>query len=95
MDKERKRELKRRYADEQRREQRAWMVLGEDELNDLLDYVDARVAADGCDHTLRFTRRWAAERERDGDELAHSLGRFGGFCDCEVVLNVAPEEIFR
>jgi hypothetical protein len=36
-----------------------------------------------------------AERAIDPDVLAASLAHFGGYCDCEVVANVNPEEIFE
>jgi hypothetical protein len=45
----------------------------------------------GCDGTYRWTIRWrevcAARRARLLDQLA----RRGGFCDCEVLMNVYPD----
>jgi hypothetical protein len=70
------------------------MVLDADQLDELLDYVEAEVENAGCDHSLRATRAWAAANEIDPAVLAESLGHFGGYCDCEVVFNVNPEEIF-
>jgi hypothetical protein len=63
-------------------------------LESLIEDVDAALASDGCDHSLRATRNWAGAHEVDPDALAASLAHFGGYCDCEVVANVNPEEIF-
>jgi len=45
----------------------------------------------GCDGTFRWTIRWrdvcAAQRAR----LLDRLTRRGGFCDCEVLMNVYPD----
>jgi Protein of unknown function (DUF2695) len=70
------------------------MLLDEDTLEALLDFADARVRSEGCDETLRFTAEWAIDQDVPFEPLKESLGHFGGYCDCEVVLNVNPEEIF-
>ena len=46
----------------------------------------------GCDHTFRFTERWAEENGLDVVELYQFLNSEGGFCDCEVCYNVVPED---
>jgi hypothetical protein len=94
VDDARRRELKRAFRERERTSARGEMILDRPQLEALLDHVDAQVRTNGCDDTLRFTRAWAATQQLDADELAHSLGQFGGYCDCEVVLNVEPEEIF-
>jgi hypothetical protein len=38
--------------------------------------------------------RWAAEHEIDPLALERSLAEFGGYCDCEVLANVDPEDLF-
>lgn len=94
MDAERKRALKHAYQDQQKQAARQAMLLDEDFLNDLLNDLDARLSHVGCDHTLRLTRAWAAERGLDGDAVAASVAEFGGYCDCEVLANVDPQTIF-
>jgi hypothetical protein len=94
VDDERKRELKRAYKSDEKAAARAKMVLGEEQLNSLLDFLDERLPDDGCDHTLRLTHQWATAQAVDPDRLAQSLAEFGGYCDCEVLANVEPEEIF-
>lgn len=88
-DAERKR-LKAEYKKAEREEARSHMVLDADQLDDLLTYVEAEVEIAGCDHSLRATRAWAVANEIDPEVLAKSLEHFGGYCDCEVVLNVGP-----
>ena len=89
---ERKRELKRAYREQEKQAARERMHLDEQSLNDLLDHLDGRLPAIGCDHTLRETRAWAAGF--DVDAVAASVAEFGGYCDCEVLANVDPEAIF-
>jgi len=60
----------------------------------LLGYLNTELADEECDHTLRLTRAWAAQRSIDQDALAASVEHFGGYCDCEVLANVDPEAIF-
>jgi hypothetical protein len=67
------------------------MLLDEHFLNDLLDHLDVRLPEVGCDHTLRVTRAWAADRGFDAEAVAASVAEFGGYCDCEVLANVEPE----
>ena len=95
MDRERKRELKRRGKEVLRdRVNAEWdehMVLEPAQLRALLDYVEDRLARDPCDHTLRFTGAWANTNGVDPDVLEASVRHFGGSCDCEVLANVDPE----
>ena len=44
-----------------------------------------------CDHRFRFSTSWCARRGIPGDESIGFFRRFGGYCDCEIMLNVAGE----
>jgi hypothetical protein len=94
MGADRKRELKRAFQDREQEVARQAMLLDEDQLEELLGYLDERLPDAGCDHSLQLTRRWAGQNGVDADALASSLEQFGGFCDCEVLANVDPEAIF-
>ena len=72
----------------------ARMPLDRAQLEALLEHVDAAVAVRGCDHTLAATDAWAAEQTIDLDRLHEGLEEYGGFCDCEVVMNVDADEVF-
>src|SRR5262245_4120523 len=58
----------------------------------LISFVDRQVRTGGCDHTLRFTEEWARQESVDWDDLLDILEANGGFCDCEVVLNLPEDE---
>jgi hypothetical protein len=62
------------------------------QVEDLCSFVEKRIAADGCDHTHRFSREWAANATVAWDDLLDLLEKHGGHCDCEVVMNL-PEDI--
>jgi hypothetical protein len=94
MDEDRKRELKRAFKNEKRARAQGALFLDEDQLNQLLNFLDERLPELGCDHSARLTRTWATESGVDPDALASSLEQFGGFCDCEVLANVERESIF-
>jgi Protein of unknown function (DUF2695) len=89
-----RRELKRAFKKSERAAARELMVLDEAALRSLFGHVDAALASRGYDHSLLATREWALANSVEPDALAASLAHFGGFCDCEVVANVQPGEIF-
>lgn len=91
MDKNRKKELLRQYKERGFTEARQKLGLTREQLKDLLDAVDEEVVANGCDHTPRGARSWLASHGFDVEQLIHNLGEFGGYCDCEVVMNVTPD----
>jgi hypothetical protein len=59
----------------------------------LRQFVDEKVHSEGCDHTHRFTAQWAALQGIDWDDLLDILEAHGGFCDCEVVMNLNEEKV--
>lgn len=72
----------------------ARMPLDEGELNDLLNWVDTEVQSSGCDHTHRHTRTWLKEHGHPPARTIGALLALGGFCDCEVAMNVETEGIY-
>jgi hypothetical protein len=71
------------------------MLVDEQRLNELFDHLDSALEEGaGPNQTLRLTRAWPAERGIDEDALTESVEGFGGYCDCEAVANVDPDEIF-
>ena len=55
-------------------------------------FMDARVRQHGCDNSHRFSRQWAGSQSVSWDDLLDILEHHGGFCDCEVVLNLPCDE---
>ncbi len=65
------------------------------QLDALLDHVEAAVEADGYDHTRKATDAWASANGLDLSSLHAALEEYGGYCDCDVVMNVHPDEVFE
>jgi len=54
-------------------------------------YVGRMLAEFGCAGTLRWSEHWRNICAPRATALAARLGSRGGFCDCEVLLNVYPD----
>jgi hypothetical protein len=59
----------------------------------LLSYLDVMIALQGCDNTLHHAEAWARAHGVPWGRLGRSLRGLGGFCDCEVEMNVADEGV--
>ncbi|MGD9126472.1 MAG: DUF2695 domain-containing protein [Planctomycetia bacterium] len=59
---------------------------------DLLEYIAEKLEDNACDESLRFTLEWASKREVNQEDLVDLLQENGSFCDCEVVLNISPDD---
>ena len=67
----------------------AQLSLTPDQLAALGRYLDGRLADSACDHSLRHTEKWLREQNIGQiGQLLQAIRNEGGFCDCEVVLNV-------
>ncbi len=73
----------------------ALMPLDRSQLEALLDHVVAAVEADGCDHTRKATDAWAIANGVELTRLQIALEEYGGYCDCEVVMNLDPDGVFE
>ena len=64
------------------------LSLSPDELESLGDYLDKE--ADACDHSLRLTKIWLSENidKKKHSKIIKGLQNAGGYCDCEVLVNV-------
>ena len=89
MKKQRKKEQKRWRRRGQPAEVRASMPLPFDELEAIFDMLYAELPRCGCDCTRRLTRRWLDDRRHNAELVFAWLDQYGGYCDCEVLLNVA------
>lgn len=72
----------------------AKLPLTNEQLEALLDAIDAAVTTSGCDHSDRHARAWLEEHALPTEVVLGALREMGGYCDCEIVLNVEPEDIF-
>ncbi len=90
-DRDRKKALKQQFKNRERTEAEARLPLPKTELAALFDRLDERLGDDDCDHTLRHTAAFLAERGLDADAVLPWLRESGGYCDCEVLANVESE----
>ena len=59
----------------------------------LLCYLLRMVPDLSCDGTLRWSTRWRDAQPRPPRTLLRRLERGGGYCDCEVIMNVYRREL--
>ena len=62
-----------------------------DEFRSLLRFVEEMLAIRGCDNTLSHAQTWARAYGVPWARLARGLRGIGGFCDCEIGMNVVEE----
>lgn len=93
-DKARRKQLRDAYKKAEREAGPKLTVIDYEQLEELLDYVEGQFDEEPCDHSARHAQRWASSRRIDWEALAPELREFGGYCDCEIVMNVVPEEVF-
>jgi hypothetical protein len=65
----------------------AGMPLSPEQLHRLLDYLDANLKT--CDHTTKLTAIFLHVEQLETDKVLSWLGEHGGYCDCEVLANLA------
>lgn len=63
--------------------------LTRDQIKALDDELYDALVKDGCDGTMRHTKAFLKERDVASRKVMAWLRRSGGYCDCEVYLNVA------
>lgn len=86
---ERDRVRKKAWKVAERKAARKAFPLADEDLEELFTHVSESVEQAGCDHSLRATQKWIANRQVDHDAVIKWLETNGGYCDCEVVANVA------
>jgi hypothetical protein len=63
----------------------------QDTITDLLDYIEDELFDSECDHHLRHAMRFMMENRLDFPKLTSWLNENGGYCDCEVMKQIAPK----
>ncbi|WP_240949840.1 DUF2695 domain-containing protein [Psychrobacillus sp. BL-248-WT-3] len=64
--------------------------LSAEQLESLGIFLNEKLNADDCDHSLKFTKRWLEDNipKSKLSKIVKALKNQGGFCDCEVLSNV-------
>jgi Protein of unknown function (DUF2695) len=58
----------------------------------LLNYIDEMLAMQGCDNTLSHSQTWARAHGVGWAQLSRGLRSLGGFCDCEIGMNMVSSD---
>ncbi len=66
------------------------MPAGQESMSQLLDRVEDELYESECDHTLRYAMRFMMERGLNFPKITNWLNENGGYCDCEVMKQIAP-----
>ncbi|MEG0371805.1 MAG: DUF2695 domain-containing protein [Clostridium sp.] len=88
MDKQKKKELKKKYAEEQTKAFIATLPFSIRLFEDLFNYLDEILEEHGCDDTLKYTIKFLEDNDLPVEESVDWLRANGGFCDCEALANI-------
>lgn len=66
------------------------ILLREQQANDLVEFLEEKLAIKSCNHKLTFAIEWAKTNEIDLEDFEDLMIENGCGCDCEVLLNL-PE----
>ena len=62
-----------------------------EDIEDLFDYLEMKQERESCNHTLRFSMQFMMENHLNFPKLSSWLQENGGYCDCKVLEQIAPE----
>jgi hypothetical protein len=63
----------------------------QDTISQMLDYIEDELYDTDCDHHLRHAMRFMMDNRLDFPKLTSWLNENGGYCDCEVMKQIAPK----
>ncbi len=72
----------------------ARMPIDASDLTEMLSWLENQLEERPCAHDLQLTRQWLKENAKPVETTEFALIAQGGGCDCEVVSNVDPENIY-
>lgn len=84
---ERRKLLRRTAKTAERAEEDARAPISAEQRRALFNYLDTTLSG-GCDHTFRLTRAFLRAKGLDEAPVVTWLQDYGGYCDCEVLVNV-------
>ena len=87
MDKQHRKAALKRWKLAERAELLAGMPITPEQLHRLLDHLDAKM--ESCDRTTKLTAEFLDAEGLETDKVLPWLAEQGGYCDCEVLANLA------
>ncbi|MBK1811952.1 DUF2695 domain-containing protein [Clostridium sp. YIM B02505] len=88
MDKDKKKELMRKYAQEQKNSFENSLPFDKTMFEQLFGYIDEMLDQDGCDDTLKYTTKFLNDNNLPVEKSLDWLNENGVYCDCEVLANI-------
>ena len=89
MEKSKRKEILKAIKEKELAKFRQNLPMSEDKFIRLFDLLDAELHANGCDHSLKLTEQILSNLEvKDVLNVLAWLKEQGGYCDCEVMMNV-------
>ena len=61
-----------------------------EQIEDLFDYLDVRLAKAECAHDLKFTMQYLMENRLNMAKFMSWLNENGAYCDCEILQDIEP-----
>lgn len=93
-EKQKRKELREEYSRKQREEFQNGLPMGNMLFTDLFGFLDEKLSEQECDNELTLTKAWIeVNSPENANEIIRWLQDHGGYCDCEVLMNV--EEYFN
>ncbi len=68
------------------------IILTKTQISSLIEFIESKLEVGSCDHSLKLAIEWANRENYDNDNLVDILEENGGYCDCEVVMNLSGEQ---
>ena len=87
-EKQRRKTIQNKLAEESNALKLAELPMSKDKLALFFNYLDEQLTEHGCDHTLGFTKRFTLDHKLPFESIELWLSKYGGYCDCEILLNV-------
>lgn len=69
-------------------------LLPRESLELLLDHLSSELELQACDDRPSLARAWLEANRFSVPATLFALGTHGGFCDCEIVMNIDPAAIY-
>ncbi len=89
MEKSKRKEILKAIKEKELAEFRQNLPMSEDKFIQLFEILDAKLHARGCDHDLKLTQQILVNLSaKDVSSVLAWLKEQGGYCDCEVMMNV-------
>lgn len=88
MDKRRKKELLKQFKNDEKNEFEKSLPFSAEIFEELFDYIDTTLESHGCDHTLKYTKKFLENNNLPLKKIIEWLEENGGYCDCEVLANI-------